>query len=73
MITFETMQPRHAIYRHTLRPSFTAANPAVPELMKAPSDMRDVMSCWRTGDKFHPMAVSGASCPNIYIDTEGNA
>ena len=66
MIIFETIHPRQATYKHNLRPSLMATKPAVPELMKAPSDMRDVMSCWRTGDKFQPITLSGASWPNTY-------
>ena len=46
---------------HIFRPNLIAAKPAVPELTKAPSVMRDVISCWRTGDRFHPIMVSGAS------------
>ena len=61
--TFETTHRRHAIHRHTLRPSFAAGTPAEPELMKAPRVMREEMSCWRVVEMFQPIGAVGSSWP----------
>lgn len=63
MTTLETTQRRHAIHRHTLRPSLAAGRPADPELMKAPSVMREEMSCWRVVEMFQPIGAVGSSWP----------
>jgi hypothetical protein len=47
---FDTQQSADASHRHCLRPNFVAKMPADEELRKAPSVIRDEMSCCRSGE-----------------------
>jgi len=53
MMMFATQHPKAAIHRHDLRPSFAATKPAVPDEIKAPSIIRDEISCCRVVLMFH--------------------
>lgn len=43
-----------------------ARNPAPPEETKAPSVIREEISCWRSVVRFHPMGVLGARNPKTW-------
>lgn len=55
MMMFETQHRSDASHRQALLPSLAAVKPAVPELMKAPSVIRDDINCWRSVDIFQPI------------------
>lgn len=49
-----------------LRPITLATGPAKEELTKAPSVMREEMSCCRSVEMFHPVKVDGSWYPKTW-------
>lgn len=55
-----------AMARHMRRPKRAEGTPADAELMKAPSVIKEEMSCWRSVVMFHPVTVLFVGYPKTY-------